>query len=260
MKILFKIIKWLLVLLVVLGVVLYFARNVVARRAVEIAAKEMTGFPLEIGSVDIGLFSGTLEVRDLKLMNPPEFHGGTFVILPLVKVDYVTMSFLSRSPHIKELIVNVAEVDLVKNEKGETNATVLQNRAAAVSGSGGTSKPADTSVGTPSGGTPSGGAPKEEKKMPYRVDLVKVHVGTVIKRTFSADGKSSENKINLNVDATYKDITESTSISKLVMNTVFGQVGAVAGEMIKGVGEAVKGAGDTLQKTTKGLFDAFKKK
>ncbi len=257
MKILFKLIKWLLMLVVVLGVVLYFARNIVARRAVEIAAKEMTGFPLEIGSVDIGLFNGTLEVRDLKLMNPPEFHGGTFVILPLVRVDYVTMSFLSRSPHIKELVVDVAEVDLVKNEKGETNATVLQDRASSI---GGGKKPADTSGGTPSGGTPGGGAPKEEKKTPYRVDLVKVYVGAVIKRTFSSDGKPSENKINLNVSATYKDITESTSISKLVMDTVFGQVGAVAGEMIKGVGGAVKGASDTLQKTTKGLFDAFKKK
>jgi len=261
MKTLFKIIKWLLVLVVVLVVVLYFTRNIVARRAVEVAAKELTGFPLEIGSVDIGLFNGTLEVRDLKLSNPPEFHGGTFVIMPLLKVDYDTMSFLSKSPHIKELVVEVSEVDLVKNEKGETNANVLQDRASSIGGSGGTSKSADTSGGTPSGGTPGGGAPKEEKKaMPYRVDLVKVHVGTVIKRTYSSDGKPSENKINLNTNAKFENITESTSISKLIMDTVFGQVGAVAGEMIKGAGEAIKGATDTLQKTTKGLFDAFKKK
>jgi uncharacterized protein involved in outer membrane biogenesis len=255
MKTLFKVIKWLLVLVVVLGVVLYFTRNMVARRAVEVAAKEMTGFPLEIGSVDIGLFGGTLEVRDLKMMNPPEFHGGTFIILPLVKVDYVTMSFLSKSPHIKELVVDVAEVHLVKNEKGETNATVLQDRASSV-GSGGETKPADTTGGKPDGGTPK----EEKKKMPYRVDLVKVHVGTVVKRTFSSDGKSSENKITLNANATYKDVTESTSITKLVMDTVFGQVGAVAGEMIKGAGEAIKGAGDSIQKATKGLFDSLKKK
>jgi hypothetical protein len=177
------------------------------------------------------------------------------------------MSFLSKAPHIKELVVDVAEVHLVKNEKGETNANVLKDRASSMGGSGGTSKPADTSGGTPGGGTPGGGAPKEEKKTPYRVDLVKVHVGTVVKRTFSSDGKESKNTINLNTNAKFENITESTSISKLIMDTVFGQVGAVAGEMIKGAGEAikgateaVKGATDSLQKTTKGLFDAFKKK
>jgi hypothetical protein len=158
------------------------------------------------------------------------------------------MSFLGKSPHLKELVVDVSEVHLVKNEKGETNAIVLQNRASSVGGGGG-KKPADTT-----GGKPDGGAPKEEKKaMPYRVDLVKVHVGTVVKRTFSSDGRSSENKINLNVNARYENITESTSITKLVMETVFGQLGPVAGEMIKG-------ASETLQKTTKGLFDIFKKK
>ena len=153
------------------------------------------------------------------------------------------MSFLRRAPHIKELTVNVAEVDLVKNEKGESNATVLQNRAESISGSKQTGS----------------GAPKDEKKMSYRVDLVKIHVGTVIKRSFSSDGKPNETKLSLNVDATYKDVNESTSISKLIMDTVFGQLGAVAGEMIKGAGATVKDAGQTLQKTGKGLFDNLKK-
>jgi hypothetical protein len=241
-----------LVLVVVSGVVLYFARNIIARKAVEVAAKELTGFPLEIGSVDIGLFGGTLEVRNMKLSNPPEFHGGTFIILPLVKVDYVTMSFLSKAPHIKELTVNVAEVDLVTNEKGETNYSVLQKRTSSIGGSG----------GTPSGGTPGGGTPKEEKKMQYRVDVIKVHVGSVIKRTLGSDGKekSKTSLLFKPLNARYENITECTSIMKLVMDTLFGQVGTVAGDIIKGAGEAVKGAADSVQKATKGLFDAFKKK
>lgn len=247
-----KLIRNLLIVLVIGVAGLYLARNFIARKAVEIAAREMTGFPLEIGSVDIGLLGGSLEVRDLKLMNPPEFHGGTFVNLPLLKVNYDTMSMLRRSPHIKELTVNVAEVVLVKNEKGENNATVLQKKAEAVSGksSGGESKPGSATGGKPS---PGGAPPKEEKTMPYRVDLVKVHVGTVIQRSFGKDGKPSDHKLTLNVDATYKDITESTSITKLVMDTVFMQLGPQL------IGDAVKGVGDTIQKAGKGLFDVFKK-
>ena len=235
------------IVLVALLVVGFLCRNFIARKAVEIVAKDITGFPLEIGAVDIGLFSGTLEVRDLKMMNPPEFHGGTFVSLPLLKVDYKTLSFLCLSPHIKELVVNVAEVDLVTNEKGDTNATVLQNKVAA---SGGTNQTASASGSS---------TPKDKKKMSYRVDLVHVHVGTVIKRSFNSAGKPSETKLTFNLDKIYTDINESTSITKLIMDTVFGQLGAVAGEMIKGTGAAVNNAGQTLQKTGKGLFDNLKK-
>ena len=237
-----------LVALVVIGVL---CRNVIARKAVEIAAKEMTGFPLTIGSVDIGLFSGTLEVRDLELMNPPEFHNGTFIKLPLVRVDYETMSFLRRAPHIKELTVNVAEVDLVTSEKGEANATVLQSRAESIGGG--------KQAGPSSSGTPSNVAVKDEKKMPYHVDVVNVHIGTVIKRSFNRDGKPSEIKITLNGNATYKDVNESSSITKLIMDTVFGQLNAVAGEMLKTVSGIGKDAAQTIQKTGKGLFDSFKK-
>jgi uncharacterized protein involved in outer membrane biogenesis len=247
MKTLFKLIKWVVIIVVVLGVVAFFARNTIARKSVEIGTKQMTGFPLEVGAVDLGVFNGTLEVRDLKLMNPPEFQGGTFVDLPLFRVDYDTMSMLSGAPHIKELVVNVNEVVIIKDEKGRSNATVLQEKVSGKSGDA--EEPA-----------------QEEKKQAYRVDLVKIHVGTVVIKDYSS-GKLKERKVTLNVDATYKDITESTNITALVMNTVFGQIGAVVGDVVKGlgdvvggVGDAAKGATDTLQKTGKGVLDIFKKK
>ena len=68
------------------------------RKAVEVGAKQVTGFPLTIGAVNIGIFTGSLEVDNLKLMNPPEFKEPMFVDLPLFKVDYVTFSMLSGAP------------------------------------------------------------------------------------------------------------------------------------------------------------------
>ena len=43
------------------------------------------------------------------------------------------------------------------------------------------------------------------------------------------------------------------------MKVVFGQLGDVAGGLIKGGAAAVKDVGQTLQKTGKGLFDNLKK-
>lgn len=237
-----KILRWAVIVVVALAVVLVLARNVIARRSVEIGVAQVTGFPLEIGSVNVGLFSGKLDVQNLKLMNPPEFHGGTFVDLPLFKVEYKTLSMLTGSPHINELVVNVEQVVLVTNEKGEVNANALQAKLSATSG--GQAKSSEPS--------------KETKKAKYRVDLVRIHIGTVIKRSYTK-GQQTETKITMNKDVVFKDINESTSIASLVSRAVFGQVGEVAGELLKGAGGALKGASDDIQKTGKGLMDTLKK-
>jgi len=252
MKMIFKLIKWLLVVIVALGVVLFFARNAIARRAVEAGMKQKTGFPLEIGAVDVGLFSGMLDMRDLKLQNSPEFEEKAFADVPLLHVDYDTMSMLSEIPHVKELVLNIKELVIVKNQKGETNATKLKGKVSGSSDSG--------SAGTTSGSGGSGGTPpKEEKAKRYHVDLLKVHVGTVIIKDYSK-GKPTERKLTLNVDATYKDISESTDITALVVNAALNQISGAVGDVLKGVGEALKGGTGTFQKTRKSLLDMFKKK
>ena len=237
-KLLFKI----AIALVVILVALFFCRNIIARKSVEVGVKTMTGFPLEIGSVDLGIFGGTLEVENLKLMNPPEFQEPMFVDMPSFKVDYVSLSMISGTPHIKELDVNVKEVTIVKNEKGESNATVLQNKVSPPETAGETTTPTT-----------------EKKKQAYRVDLVKVHIGTVVIKDYSKGTTPKVRTITLDKDVVVKDLTESSSITAIVMRTMLGPVGDVAGDLVKGVGETAKQASEALQETGKGLFDTIKK-
>lgn len=229
-----KLLRRILLVLVVLVAGLYFARNFIARKAVEIGTTKVTGFPLTIGRVKIGLFTGTLEVSGLKLLNPPEFKESRFVDLPLLKVDYDMLSMLRGAPHLREVVINVQEVVLVKNEQGASNATRLQVNLA-----------------------PAGGEAKPAKTTPYRVDLLKLHIGTVIIKDYSKT-QPTEKKLTLNQDIVFQNITESVSISSLVMRTVFGQVGDVAGELTKGV-NTIKGATGEFQQTGQGLFDDLKK-
>ena len=96
--------------LIVLLAVLFLSRNVIARVSVEYGAKKVTGFPLKIGSVDVGLFSGKLDVRDLTLMNPPEFQEKMFVDMPQLYVDYRLGSMLSGAPHINDMLINIKQL------------------------------------------------------------------------------------------------------------------------------------------------------
>ena len=104
--------------LVVLMVVLFFARNFIARESVEFGAKKMTGFPLEIGSVNVGVFSSQVDVRDLKLMNPPEFQEKMFVDMPELYINYRLHSMLSGAPHINDMLINIKQLVIVKNGQG----------------------------------------------------------------------------------------------------------------------------------------------
>jgi uncharacterized protein involved in outer membrane biogenesis len=235
-----KILLWTGIGVIGLIVVLFLARNFIVKKAVEVGTYKMTGFPLQIGGLNIGLFSGQVQVSDLKLTNPPEFKDPRFVDLPLFKVDYSTFSMLRGAPHIKELLVNVNEVVIVKNNKGQTNATMIQEK-----------------LSPPTTGAQAGGEkkPATAKKTPYRVDLIRVHVGTVIIRDFSKS-TPTERKMTLNRDVVFKDVTESTSISTLVMRTILGPIGDVAGDLVKGT---LKDTGQNFEKATKGFFDSLQK-
>ena len=238
-KLLFRI----LLLLVVLAFTAIVCRNFIARKAVEVGVKEVTGFPLQIGAVQVGLWSGQLDVHDLKLMNPPEFADSRFVDLPLFHVQYDLGSLLRLAPHVKEVVININEVVIVKNAAGQSNANTIQDKLAPAGSS--PTQPAANSAESP-------------KKISYQVDRMQVHIGTVLMKDYSK-GQPTERKITLNRDVTFENISESTSVSAMVMKVVFGQLGDVAGGLIKGGGAAVKDATQTLQKTGKGLFDNLKK-
>jgi len=239
-KLLFRILLGLLVLVIV-GVL---CRNFIARKAVEIGVTEVTGFPLKIGAVQVGLFSGQLSVHDLKLLNPSEFEDSRFVDLPLFNLQYELGSLLRLAPHVREIDVRINEVVIVKNAQGKTNANTIQDKVAPPSAN----SPEPTSKSAAS-----------EKKLAYQVDLLRVHIGTVVIKDYSKGQQPTERKLTLNRDVTFENISESTSVSALVTKVVLGQLGDVAGGLLKGGGAVVNNTEKVLQKTGKGLLDNLKK-
>ncbi|HUK82464.1 MAG TPA: hypothetical protein VLZ12_07535 [Verrucomicrobiae bacterium] len=251
-----KILLWLGIGVLGLLVVLVLARNFIARKAVEVGTQKMTGFPLEIGAVNVGLLNGRLDVDNLKLMNPPEFEEKLFVDLPKLHVDYRLGSMIAGAPHINDMVINLNELVIVKNAKGESNVQKLKGVASSGSGSG-SSKPAGSSGG------------KTESRTKYRVDRLHIHVGTVKYMDYSR-GKLSERNTPLNIDATYNNITDSTDISRLVLLTVLTQVhlpdiGIKTDDLKKDLGnigtsvtEALSGATNALDQVGKDLGNVFK--
>ncbi len=225
--------------LVVLLVVLFLSRNFIARVSVEVGAKKVTGFPLKIGSVDVGLFSSKLDVRDLTLMNPPEFQERMFVDMPELYVDYRLGSMLSGTPHINDMLINIKQLVIVKNDKGDSNAMKLK-------------------------GVVSGGDSKSSAK--YQIDQLRIQVGTVTIKDYSR-AKPTERTLTLNLQRTYKNINDSTDITRLVLLTIAGSVplpdiGIKPDDLKKDLGNVTNVAGEALKGATNvvgGLFNNLKK-
>src|SRR5437867_9932504 len=171
-----KILRWLAIGLAGLLLVAVLARNLIARKSVELGTERVTGFPLTIGAVRLGLLNGQLDVDDLRLMNPPDFEDRQFVDLRRLHVDYRLGSMLAGAPHINDMLVDISQLVVVKNAKGESNAQKLK-------------------------GVTASDKPSTAK---YRIDQLRIHVGTVEVKDYS-HGKPIEKILPLDITATYKN-------------------------------------------------------
>jgi hypothetical protein len=235
-----KLLLRVLIVIIALGVIVFLARNVIARKSIEIATERITGFPLEVGSVNVGVFQSRVDARDIKLHNPDEFQDKLFVDMPQLSVDYQLPSMLSGVPHINEMLINIKQLVIVKNQKGESNAMKLK-------------------------GVLSTG----DSKAKYRIGTLHLKVGTVIVKDYSK-GVPIERTLPANINITYNNITEATPITRLALMTVMSQVrlpeiGVKPEDLRKGLEsvagtarEVVKDATKSINTASKGLLDTIK--
>ena len=121
MKWLFKWLFRLFLLAVVLVVILLLSLNSILRVAAEHQIRAQTGMDAEIGKFAVGLVEPTVEIQNLRLYNPPDFGGTPFLNIPEIHVEYDRAALARREIHVTLMRFNLGELDIVKNEAGQTN-------------------------------------------------------------------------------------------------------------------------------------------
>ena len=117
-------IRWtfrLFVLAVVLVVVFVLSFDSIMRVFMEHRIRAQTGMDAEIGRVSVGLLEPRIEILDLKLYNPPDFGGTPFLNIPEIHVEYDRAAMARYKLHLTLVRFNLGELDIVKNEAGQTN-------------------------------------------------------------------------------------------------------------------------------------------
>jgi uncharacterized protein involved in outer membrane biogenesis len=135
--------KWLLrlfILAVVLVVIFFLSLDPILRVVMENRIRAQTGMDVEIGKFTLGLAEPTITIKDFKLFNPPSFGGTPFLDIPEIHVEYDRVALAKSELHITLLRFNLAELDIVKNQAGQTNIfSIAALPSAKKSGGGGKS-------------------------------------------------------------------------------------------------------------------------
>jgi len=116
--------KWLLrlfILAVVLVVIFFLSLDSMLRVMMEHRIRAQTGMEAEIGKFSLGLVSPTITIKDLKIYNPASFGGTPFLNIPEIHVEYDRAALARREIHVTLMRFNLGELDIVKNQAGQTN-------------------------------------------------------------------------------------------------------------------------------------------
>jgi len=233
--------KILIVMLAViagLAVILLLTKNILVKIAVTNGVKALTGVTVKVESIEVGVFKQAVAVNNLKLYNPGEFTDQLMADMPEIYVDYDLGAFMKGKVHLKELRLNLKELTVSKNSKGKINLESLQSLQ------------------------PKGGGKAPE----ISIDLLKLDIGKVIYRDYSAGGNPSVKEFDVNIHEQYANITDTnrlvaTILSRALVNTTIAQLtkiegplkkifGGTVGTATEAVGKTIGIAGDTVSKVT----------
>ena len=124
--------KWLLkwifriVALGILAIVLLLVfKDSILRMVTEHQIRAETGMDVKIGHFSSGLFSPVVTIENLKLYNTPEFGGTEFLIIPELHVEFDADALAQQRVKIKLMRFSLAELDVVKNQAGQTNIVTM---------------------------------------------------------------------------------------------------------------------------------------
>jgi len=218
-------IKIVIAVLIILCIALIIAKNIIAKSALSAGVKAITGLRLSMQSMAVGVFNTLIDIKELKLYNPPGFPDALMVNMPEIYIDYDLGAFLKKRVHLQEVRLNLEEFFVIKNEKNELNLDAL------------------TVVKTKGSAEPG----EKERKMPeIQIDDLRIKIGKVIYKDYSKGTQPVEREFNISIDEHYENITDAYAFGSLIIvralrNTAIGRlVNFDLGKLQQATSEALK--------------------
>ena len=111
-----KFIKITATILIVL-VVLAFSKDMIIKTAVEKGVEVVTGLPLQMKGLTVGIIKTLVGIRDLKVLNPAGFKDRVMIDMPEIYVDYNLPDIIKGKIHLNDVRLNLKEFVVVKKKE-----------------------------------------------------------------------------------------------------------------------------------------------
>lgn len=231
---------------IILVAILGLTRNIWVKWAAAGVVKSITGTPLEIKRLNIGVLEPVIHIEGMRLLNPPGYPEPLMADIPEIYVSYDLASLLGGKIYLKEARFDLAEFRVVKRADGQLNIDALKSVSQAKEEN--------------AGEKPEGGASQAMPEM--RVDLLKLKAGKVVYKDY-AQSPVKEEVFDLGINEQFENITEPADLVNLIVWRVVARtaVGRLAGfetEFLQDTLKDTLGTAAAVEKTLKDATDTIK--
>jgi hypothetical protein len=113
----------------IVGLSVFMARDLLAKAFLQCTLSKALKLPVEIGRVDLGIRAPRIRIHDLRVLNPRGFDQTVFLSVPWVVADYSPRDVCIRKKFgLLSLRLFVSNVNVVKNQAGDVNLSVMEGR------------------------------------------------------------------------------------------------------------------------------------
>ena len=160
-----------LIIVAVVLIGLSFLKDMIIKAVIVNVGSDLAGARLDVGSFSSNFFAQKIRIKNIKLYNPPGFSKEYLIDIPEVGMDFDLGAFVSGKLHLPLIVLNVNEMVIVKNEKGELNVDSL--------------KVVKEAKQSKKAGSPDEKKSKPQKDIAMQIDLLKLNLNQVVYKDFS---------------------------------------------------------------------------
>lgn len=232
-------------LIIVVLVVFSFVRDQIIKTAISLVGSNVLGARVEVGGFSLGIMTQSAKLRNFKIYNPGGFPPGILLDMPRISVDLNMLSMFKGKLHIQNAVVDLKEVDIVRNKDGALNVDALKVAQQE-------KKPEKTEKPKPQ---------KAGKVMPLQIDTLTLSIGSVLVKDYSKGTEPTIEAYEVGIkDKTYKNITSVQQFMVLVLTeamkpTAIRSAGIYGAATILGVAFLPAGVAGILTAKDSSQFD-----
>jgi uncharacterized protein involved in outer membrane biogenesis len=218
-----------------------------------------TGLEVAMDAIKVQVARPSVRILGMTVRNPPGFEAGEAIRFREIYAEYDRRALWSRRPHFRKIVIDMPNLIVVRNEKGEMNWQRISGEVSR------RTQTLEAATNAPPAQEPKGGdirepGPESEPAGPaYEIDEFIVRIGTVEMRDFqTGKPQPTVRKMDLGFEYTVRTVTDFNAAGAEIGGALLVKAAPIL--LMSALDEAARSAGEGgaglhgLEKTAQGLI------